>query len=1017
MKRLLLVLLSLSLCMQAFAQQHVIKGVVRDSQGEPIPGVFVQVKGTSNAVSTDLDGTYTIDVESADDVLVYTLIGMQTLEMPAGTRSVLDVMLEAEAVGLDEVVVVGYGTMKKSDLTGSVASVKGDKMLEASSSSTFETMLQGRVAGMQVIAGNDNPAGGATIRVRGMSSLNGSNSPLVVVDGVPIGDAGALNTISPSTIESIEVLKDASSTAIFGSRGANGVIMVTTKAGAEGKLGIYVDYKVTIGDFSKRLDYWRDPVEMMTLANEGQINAGVEPLYVGRPHPVTGVYYPSIEEVESGAWPYLTKWEDYCIRDVSVTNEVSFGLESSKKNSQFRVNGTYYDGEGMKMQDDYNKGTIDMFYKNQFNDYIAITTRAGFFADKRNNVHPGGYNRNMLFPVLNPDGTPYKMHFTDYGNPVGLRQNVTDYTKAYNGSMTFQLDITPIKQLSIVLRADGRMNLNDRHSFNPKGWSEEGTKWENRASFNRNTGKNLKTEGYVTYTDSYRGGHNFSAMVGGELEFSWNESLNTAAHHFSSTTLRDEALANAAEKDISNGYSKVVLASAFTRLNYNYKNRYYATFTARADGSSKFGENNKWAFFPSGALSWRISEEEFMKPVESVDNMKFRVSYGISGNQGINPYQTNTIYGWDWTGYMGEDIKAFGPGHQVGREGLGDRYITWGGIGNKSLKWEQTGQADVGFDLNMFDNRLNFTIDFYHKLTTDLLRQQFLAPNTGNDKMWTNDGKIQNVGFDFTLDGDVVRNDAWQLNLGVVFSLNRNKVLSLGNEKMSGLITDAHGLKYEPFRDHNGFMTSYVSILAVGQPVGVFYGYEVDGIIQEDNAMEGDAKEIQPGEFNYVGLRPDGTVDPDARKIIGDPNPDFTGSFNLSLKHKSGVDFGFQFYGVYGNDVISMTKYNSPRFQKDRWTFEKPSTTRPSLRSDRTNQFSDWFLEDGSFLRLQNVTLGYTLPELSFLHNARIYFNAANVFTLSKSTLYDPESAGPFGVLGAEYPRVATYTFGIQVKF
>lgn len=1016
MNKLLLMGLGLTLCISSFAQQHIIKGVVKDSQGEPIPGVYVQIKGTTSAVSTDIDGTYTIDVKGADDVLVYSLIGMKTLEMQAGTHKVMDVVMETESLGLDEAIVVGYGVMKKSDLTGSIASVKAEKMLEASSSATFETMLQGRVAGMQVITGNDNPSGGATIRVRGMSSLHGSNSPLVVVDGVPVGDAGALNTLSPSTIKSIEVLKDASSTAIFGSRGANGVIMVTTKKGAEGKMGIYVDYKMTLGDFSKKLDYWRDPILMMELSNEGAINAGVEPTYIGKRDGVTGVYYPSIEEVKSGAWPYFTDWTKYCHRDVSVTNEVSFGLESSKIDSQFRVNGTYYDGEGMKKADDYKKGTVDMFYENKLNDWLALTTRAGFFTDWRNNIHPEAFWRNPLFPVLNPDGTPYKMHSTDYGNPVGTRLHNSNISKSYNGSMTFQLDATPIKQLAIVLRADGRMNYNDNRSFSENVWSVEGTKWNNRASHSRQSGHHLKTEGYATYSDSYRGGHNFSAMLGTELEFDWGYGLSGASSEFSSPTLRDECLGAGSVFENGNWESKTVLVSAFTRLNYNYKSRYYLTFIARADGSSKFGDNNKWAFFPSGAFSWRISEEPFMKDVKSIDNMKIRLSYGVSGNQGISPYQTNTVYGWQWIAYEGQDVKGYGPGKVIGREGLGDRYVTWGGIGNKNLKWEQTAQSDLGFDLNMFDSRLNFTIDVYHKLTTDLLRQQFLAPNTGSDKMWTNDGEIRNVGFDFSLDGDAVRNSDWQLNLGAVFSLNRNRVVSLGDEMRSGLITDASGLKYEPFRDFSGFMESYVSILALGYPVGVFYGYEVDGIVQEDNAMTGDAKEIQPGEFNIIGMREDGTYDPAARKVIGDPNPDFTGSLNCSLKHKTGVDFSFQLYGVFGNDVLSMAKYQSPRLQKDRWTYDHPSTTRPSLRGDRRTVMCDWFLEDGSFLRLQNMTVGYTLPVISFLESARVYFNAANLFTLTKSTLNDPEN-GVWGLDQPAYPRVATYTFGIQFRF
>ena len=1015
MKKALLVVLMLFGFLGVHAQQRAVSGKVMYSNGDAISGVTVELEGTSNYDVVGSDGVYSINGVNEKSNLIFTFLGMKTQKIVVGTRTTIDVKMEVDALNLDDVVVVGYGTMRKSDLTGSVASVKVEEMLEATSAANFESMLQGRVAGLQVInSGNDNPSGGATLRIRGRSSINASNSPLVVVNGIPMGDGGGLNSINPSTIASVEVLKDASATAIYGSRGANGVIMVTTKKGEKGRISVYFDHKTTIGSFSEELDYWRDPVEMMMLSNEGNINAGITPIYNGTVDPSTGFYNPSVEDVQSGAWPFFTKWEDYVFRDVSVTNETSFGIQGGTDKSSYNVNATYYAGEGMKIDDDFQKITMDFDYTNKVSKFLGLTSRAGFFLNERNNVHPGGHTRNPLYPVYNGDGTPYKAHITDYGNPVGTRANRTNTSEFLSAYATVQLDIDIIEPLKVVLRGDVRATVNQNRKFSPILWSEEGDKWGNRAEHSVGINRKAKFDGYVTYDETFADDHAFSAMVGGASEIDNGYSLSGSGHNFESIILGDENLGAAEDMSVSNGESKTVLLSGFGRLNYNYKGLYYATFTARADGCSKFGPGNKWAFFPSAALSWRASEEEFIKNLDLFDNLKLRASYGVSGNQGINPYQTSTVFNWNWTGYEGADRKVYGPGLAVGREGLGNRYIIWGGIGNENLRWEQTAQTDIGLDVSMFGSRLNVTVDIYDKLTTDLLREQFMAPNTGYDRIWTNSGEIQNRGFELSVDGYIVSNDTWQFNAGVIYSMNRNKVLDLGGELESGLITDANGVQYEPFEGMRGglFKESYFSILAIGQPVGVFYGHRVNGIIQD--APAGVHDNNMAGEFNYVGLREDGTVDSDGRCIIGDPNPDFTASLNLSLRHKIGLDLSVQFYGVYGNDVISTTKYQATDLKSQRWTYDNPSTDRPSLRSNRDLLFSDWFVEDGSFLRLQNITLGYTIPKLPFLKSGRVYISGNNLFTLSKSTLYDPETAEHgFGESG--YPRVATCVVGLQL--
>jgi len=997
-------------------QHKIVTGKVTDSSGLPLPGVTVMIKGTSSGTVTNVEGGYSLTNIPENSVLVFSFVGMKTQEISVAKNSTVNVTLVADAIGIEEVVAIGYGTLKKSDLTGSVASVKVADMVEAKSMATFESMLQGQVSGLQVInSNNDNPQGGAIVRIRGMSSLNGSNSPLVVVDGIPIGDAGSLQNINPSNIKSIEVLKDASSTAIYGSRGANGVIMVTTKRGNTGAPSINIDHKTNIGFFSEKLDYWRDPVEMMELTNEAYINAEVEPLYNGEIQSTTGIYYPSLNEVESGAWPYHTIWKDYVFRDPSVSNETTLGIQGGTDKNQYNMNFTYYTGEGMSIGNDFDKFLMDLSYNNQVANFLNIETRAGFLISDRNNIYSSAYQRNPLFPVYNGDGTPYKISSTDYANPVGLRENVLNGEANKQGYATIQMDIDIAKSLKLVLRGDGRASYAHKKIFNPEDWTLEGDKWNNYAQQTRTSLIKILFDGYLTYSKTIAKGHNLTAMTGVSMDQSNQESLTGVGKGYSSTVLTYENLVGGETLQTWNNSVKTVLLSGFGRINYNFKGKYYATFTARADGSSKFGANNKWGYFPSGALSWRMSEENFLKEIKIIDDLKLRASYGISGNQGISAYQTNTVYGYTYIGYGDGDVLAYGPGEQVGLEGLNDRYITWGGIGNASLRWEKTAQFNVGLDASLF-GKINLNLDLYRKLTSDLLREQFIAPNTGFDRMWINGGEIENKGFEIALDGQIFHNDKWQVDGGITYSMNRNKVLDLGDETASDLNTDTNGMQYEFYGAMSGsvFQDSYYSILAIGQPVGVFYGYKVDGIIQETPSNA--TNMTQAGEFNYVGLTEDGSLDSDSKSIIGDPNPDFIASLNLSIKHKSGFDLSMQWYTVFGNDIISRTKLNRTDLQKYRWTSDNPSTTRPSLRSDRYYYLSDWFVEDGSYLRLQNITLGYTLPRIPVVQAGRIYVSGNNLLTFTNSTQYDPE-IGEEGLGDASYPRIAICTIGVQLTF
>ena len=440
------------------------------------------------------------------------------------------------------------------------------------------------------------------------------------------------------------------------------------------------------------------------------------------------------------------------------------------------------------------------------------------------------------------------------------------------------------------------------------------------------------------------------------------------------------------------------------------------TFTARADGASKFAKGHRWGFFPSGAVSWKLEEEPWIKSIGFFDQLKLRASYGISGNQGISPYQTFERFGFDYYWSGGKEYTVYGIGYQDGREGLGDRFVTYAGMANHELTWEKTAQLDVGLDLSILKGRLNVTFDYYYKRTTDLLRKQYLPPSTGFDTVWVNDGEIRNKGFEVAVTGRVVSTRDWNFTATGIFSLNRNKVVAIGTAENSGATVDANGICYTQYGG-SVYNDAFLNVLAIGYPVNSFYGYRVNGIIQTPQG-DGSSANTRPGELNYVGLNADGTLDPNQRMIIGNPNPKFTSSLSLSLSHRCGLDLSMMMYAVYGNDIFSYRKLGSVALQSGRWTAENPNNERPSLRYNRQYHASSWSVEDGSFLRISNITLGYTLPvdKLKWIKHLRTYVSASNPFTFSKVSEYDPE-VGENGIGNVAYPKVCVITVGAEFKF
>lgn len=1000
-----------------------VSGTVVDRNGEPVVGASVVVIGTMKGTITDADGAFYLSSVAKDATLSADLLGYKTVTLQLSGRSRVNIILEDDALALEESVVVGYGQMKKSDLTGSVASVKPEKLTDIPANS-IDGLLQGRVAGVQVINSSQDPGASSTIRIRGNSSLNGSNAPLVVIDGFPYGDAGDLKQINPQDIVSMEVLKDASASAIYGSRGANGVILITTRKAKENNTKIIVRQQTTLSQFSSKLNLWRDPVLMAMISNESNINAGLTPTYIGAVN-ANGVYYPSIEELKT-TWTTNTRWDDIVFRDVPVSDNTTVQVQSSNDRTTFLASANYYRDNGMYIKDYYQKYGGNFSVEHKIYDNLRMKASANLTRNKRNNNNGLSYSRNPIFPVYDENGEYWQYSVQDYYHPLALTNLQKNVSTGLDLISFVSLSWDVLDCLNVSAQLNYKHGESTTDQYFPKKYSERGTFNDGYGSINNWKDDNVVADIYATFDKTFGGKHHLTAMAGYSYENYQSRSSFLASKGYVNESLGNENLAsgNPETYSISNGAYKTELVSGMIRLNYAFDNRYLLTFTARADGSSKFGKDNKWAFFPSGAFSWKINEESFLEDAKWLDVLKIRASYGISGNQGISAYQTLSRYGQHKYFHNGAWVTAIGPGYQSGYAGQGGIYAVWSGIPNTGLKWETTSQVDVGLDFSAFGNRLNVTFDWYDKVTDDLLRERNIAPSSGYDKMWVNDGKIRNRGIELTVDGVFFRNRDWNVGGTFVFSRNRNEVLSLGNALEAGLNTDKRtGMQFEYYGNSMEQFRSYTNILAVGQPMYVFYGYQVNGMVQSlaeglEAGLSGD--DALPGEFKYMDIyNEDGmaTINEDDRCIIGDPNPDWTASLALNASWKN-LDLSLFFNGVFGNDVLNTKRFDQPDNSPLRWTEDNPTDKYPRLNANRQTKLSDWWIEDGSFVRLQTVTLGYTLPfrKNDTSKSVRLYVSGDNVFTFSKFGGYDPE-VGILGIYYGGYPRLRKWTIGVDFTF
>ena len=1032
-------------------QKKTVTGTVTDAAG-PVIGASVFVKGTSKGVITDIDGNFSLEVEPGA-TLVFSYIGYTSKEVVVGNQSVINVRLSEDTELLDEVVVVGYGYVKKSDLTGSVGQVKSEDLLKNSPVS-LEQGLQGRLAGVNVVSNDGAPGGGISIQIRGTNSFQGSTEPLYVIDGVPVSDSNddtinfdssappynnALSSLNPNDIASIEILKDASSTAIYGSRGANGVVLITTKSGSglKEKDQVSFSYKTTFSNPTKKIkvlgarDYAR--YRNLSYINTQEVS-DFEWEQINLPFPgmenSEGEYLEGPDDFDND--PYY--WQDQIFR-TGVMHDLNLNISGQAKGYDYSVSGGYLTQKGIVTGSDYTRYTIKASLNRQVKNWLKFgSSISGTFANSsivktatnnQNNGTEGIIRSAITYPATQTQedlDNEYSMVGvpTRYADALNENRNIAFRTSNY-------LNITLMKGLIFRTVLGFNYTHNDANKYWPRTMAE-GKSVNGKSYAGDNWRSSLLFDNLLMYNQTW-GDHNVSATVGTSWESSSYYNKIVTVQGFGTDSTDGWLLQDASEMlSATSGKGESRLFSVIGRLAYNYAGKYYLTFTAREDMSSKFAKGKRASFFPSVGVSYRLSEEKFMKPLSKViDNVKIRYSYGASGNQAISSYQTFAImaaanYPFGSTVQNGYATNTYNPG-------------------NKDLTWETTWQHDIGLELGFF-NRVSLELDFYHKKTTDLLQYKQVPPSTGIMQILSNSGAVINRGFEAALNVRAVQSRDFTLSLGANISFNENEVCDFGDEPMF------------PNSIYNS-LRPYA--IANGHSIGSFYGYVGDGIWNSreevinskqfkaqypeytinssDAATEEIIRRDWIGELRYKDLDDDGFITDQDQTWIGDANPDFFYGFNINMTWKD-FDCSLLFQGVKGNDIFNMnalryydlgTTRNVPYYVYEQsWSVNPEGATAPKIfyYTGRDLRFSRLYLEDGSYLKLRNITIGYTLKKpFPFVENIRISASANNLFTITDYRGYDPEvnSFGSTpslrGIDSGAYPQQRSFTLGLNVVF
>ncbi len=1036
--------------------QVLVKGTVKDNLGEGVPGASVQVKGTSQGTITDLDGKFAFSVPNKNAIIVISFIGYVTVEQKVDTHKPMVITLREDTKTLDEVVVVGYQEVRKRDLTGSVAKANMNDVLTAPVAS-FDQALGGRVAGVNVTSGEGMPGGTMNIVIRGNNSLTQENSPLFVIDGFPVEDTSASSTLNPSDIESIDFLKDASATAIYGARGANGVVIVTTKKGKVGRAQLTYDGSFGVQHITRTIPMM-NAYEFVKLQNE---------MY---PTVVAGSYLMNYEGKQWTLEDYRNidqyNWQDEIFQTAwqqSHTLRLTGGTEGVRYNASL----SYYDQDGTLLETGYKRmqGRMNtVVRRGKLN--MSLTTNYSRSIQTGSTPSATSYSgMNNLFysvwgyrPVTSPD-TPLSFLMdsatdnavdssNDYRfNPILSLKN--EYRKNYinNLQMNGFAEYEVINGLKVKVSAGYTYDARKNDQFNNSKTRYGGPTSTDKvnAQVTRSERLTWLNENTVTYQTNIKKKHFINALAGITFQNSDYEAYAFRTTHIPNESLGMAGMSEGQASTSSSAKSSWSMLSYLGRINYNYKSKYYATASFRVDGSSKFNKNNRFGYFPSASLAWTFTEEEFMKPIKSIlSNGKLRFSWGLTGNNRIGEYDyyqllsvlKSRIGSYTATNSIPSGVYPFeNDATNAGTVPISSQ--------NKNLKWETTEQWNLGVDLSFFDERIGLTMDIYRKNTRDLLLAAQLPYSSGFYNATKNIGKVRNEGLEISLNTLNIKTRDFQWSSNFNISFNKNKVLAL-SENQTALMT---AVQFD--QNYNG-QSSYIA--KIGLPMGLMYGYVYKGTYKYDDFNKsGNSYSLkssvphfstenntQPGMPKYADLNGDGVVDSNDRTIIGRGLPVHTGGLTNDFTYK-GIDLSIFFQWSYGNDIMNANRLffessnnrsrelNQYASYTNRWTADNPTSDIPAATNSSSNRvISSRIIEDGSFLRLKNVTIGYTFPSQMTkkwkIDKARIYVAAQNLWTWTGYSGYDPEvsvrnSALTPGLDYSSYPRAYSVSFGVSLGF
>ena len=989
--RMMVCLIGMLLPMCMFAQQITVQGVVKDQTGETVIGASVMEKGTTNGTITGIDGDFSLNM-SPNGTLVVSFVGYKTQEVQVKGQKQFQVVLSEDAEMLDEVVVIGYGTMKKSDLTGAVSSI-GNKDIKDSPVSNLGQAIQGKISGVQIVDAG-KPGDNVSIKIRGLGSINNCD-PLVVIDGVPT-DLG-LSSLNMADVERLDVLKDASATAIYGSRGANGVVMITTKRGTEGKGKLAVSANYSFQN-ATNVPYLLNAAQYAELSNDMMVNSGRNP----------NPEWANPSELGAG-----TDWVDELLR-TGVMQNYTVSYSGGNEKSHYYVSGGFLDQSGIVKSVNYRRFTFQSNSDAQVLKWLKFSNNITFSADTKKS---GSYNIGdalkalPIYPVKNEDGSwsgpdGNSEWYGSTRNPIGPTELNKSQTDGYNflANLTAELTFTKWLKFKSTFGYDAKFWFID--NFTPKyNWKPTPTEETSRYKSDNKSFTYL-WDNYFLFDHTFAEKHRVGLMAGMSAQWNTNDYLNAQKNVFMFDNVHE--MDNGEEMyAIGGNETEWALLSYMARVNYSYEDRYLLTATIRRDGSSRFGKKHRWGTFPSVSVAWRASQEKWFPKNDYINDLKVRAGYGVTGSQA-------SVGNYSYLASYNTSVYPFGisSGNQTA--------LVSSTLANPYIHWEEVAQTNIGFDASLFNSRVMFSFDAYLKETRDMLVKASIPITSGFEDTtttYTNAGKVRNQGIEMSLHTINLTGElGWETNLTATY--NKNKIKDLNSDVPYYI---------------NQINNSYVTMLAKDYPINVFYGYVTDGIFQNQSEVNTHAVQpgAEPGDIRFRDLNNDGVINDSDRTVIGNPNPSWLFSMNNSLSYK-GFELSVFLQGIAGNKIYNANNidntgmaaaYNQTTDVLKRWQGEGTSNSMPRAVFGDPNQntrVSDRFVENGSYLRLKNITLSYTFPkqwlQKAQIENARLSLSCENVATITGYSGFDPE-VGINGIDQNRYPISRTFSLGLNFNF